>query len=196
LNFQNELNVVWQESRQGESFDKLYMQSHTNSGAKLWNPTGVALCKQFGRQSSPQIVPSVAGDFWVLWLDERARHLGVQLMAQRFNMSGQSQLLEEGFKLGESMDEWNPFCAVSNGAGDLFIAWTQNIGNEMKSVFVQKLDPAGNKSLDYEGKQMGEMTAMQSSPNLAPLASGGAFLCYIEGPAQSKVYSIKGAIIR
>lgn len=198
VNYQNELNIVWQESRQGEGFDKLYMQSHTSNGGKMWNTTGIPVCQMQGRQSSPQIVRSVAGDFWVLWLDERSRgSLGVLLMAQRFDMSGRTMLASEGLRLGEAMDEWNHFSGIGLSNGALVATWTQNIPGDKKKVYLQHLDSAGNKRFGYSGCNLGELTAHQTEPHVAYFPdSHHALLVFVEKSANQGAYSIKGAIVK
>lgn len=197
MNEHHELHIVWQESRQGEGYDKLYMQSHTSNGGKLWNPTGVPICKYPGKQSAPQIVAGEAGDFWVTWLDERDRqYLGVQLLVQKFDLGGNAVWQADGMKIGESMDEWNEYAAVANKNGHLVMVWTQRVSATAKHVFCQRLDPDGNKLYGFAGLEMAGADVHQFSPTVAAGAENQIMSLWVQQALQDGVHSIKGFVVK
>jgi hypothetical protein len=196
-NFENDLYIVWQEGRFGDGYEKLFMQCITPDGHRLWDYGGTQVCKYPGRQSKPLLVGDAGGNFWVSWLDQRDQNrLGVQLLAQKFNIGGDPQWQSDGIWVGESMEEWNDFEVGVNKRGYLYLVWNQKTASGKKNVFYQKLHPDGVKKFDYSGIRLGDEDENQLSPVIAVNNEGRALVCWVQhDPAQNK-YGIRATFVK
>lgn len=196
-NEQHELQIVWQESRQGDSYDKLYLQSHSSNGGRLWQSDGVPVCDRNGRQTAAKISAGDAGDFWVSWLDDRDRnYYGLQLMLQKYDLSGRALWRAEGIQVGEQLEEWNEFQCTTNRNGHLIAAWTQKSGGSSKHVYIQRLDPDGNKMLGAVGVNLGRSDVTHSSPAISAGKEGSQFVFWIEESLSDRYFSIKSYLVK
>lgn len=196
-NDQQELNIVWQESRQGDSYDQLYLQSHASGGGRLWQAGGVPVCSRSGRQTAAKISNGDAGDFWVSWLDDRDRnYFGLQLMIQKYDLAGRPLWSPDGIRVGEQLDEWNEFECVANRNGHLVAAWTQRVNSNAKHLYLQRLDPDANKVLGQVGIALGKPETNQSAPGLAMGKDGSVFAFWIEESLSDKQFTLKSYLIR
>ncbi|MBL0015768.1 MAG: hypothetical protein IPP17_04840 [Bacteroidetes bacterium] len=196
-NFEDDLYVVWQDGRHGEGIEKLFMQCITTSGSKLWDVGGVHVCNYPGRQSKPSILGDAAGNFWVAWLDEREKsRSGVQLIAQKYNIGGDSQWLPDGLSIGESMEEWNDYSLAINKNGYLYLAWNQTVSSKNKNVFYQKIHPDGTKKFEYSGLRMGGEFDHQMSPVVAVNLDGKGLIAWIQIDQVQNRTGIKAAFLR
>jgi hypothetical protein len=196
-NFEEDLYIVWQDGRDGENREKLFMQSITPSGQKLWDVGGMHTCDFPGRQSKPMMQGDAAGNFWVAWLDERdKRNLGVQLICQKFNIGGDPLWQAEGIGVGESMEEWNDFEVALNKKGYFFLAWNQTVAGGNKNVYYQKIHPDGTQKFDFGGYRLGDTDDNQLSPVIAVNPDGRALTCWIQINPVLKKYGIRATFVK
>ncbi|MEM6270279.1 MAG: hypothetical protein AAF998_12630 [Bacteroidota bacterium] len=180
-NFEDDLYLVWQESRFGDGYEKLIMQCITPNGRKLWDRNGILVCNFQGRQARPMIQGDAGGYFWVSWLDERYRaSAGVQLYAQRFDIGGTFQCRADGVPIGESMQEWNDYGIAINRNGYLYLTWNQQVASGNRNVFYQKLYDDGNKKYGFAGIRIGGETENQLNPAIAINHDGTVLITWIE----------------
>jgi hypothetical protein len=197
LNEHRELIVVWQESRQGDSYDRLYMQSHASNGARLRQSVSTSVSSGYGRQTASEITSGEAGDFWVMWLDDRDRnYLGLQLMIQKFDLAGQQQWRADGIQVGEQMEDWNEFASHANLNGHITAAWTQRINSRSKHLYAQRFDPDGNRVLGAAGIALGHPEVNQSSPDVVPGREGLFSVFWIEEALGDQQFTIRSILIR
>ena len=196
-NFEDDLYIVWQEGRFGDGYEKLFMQCITPAGQRLWDYGGTQVCKYPGRQSKPLMLGDAAGNFWMSWLDERAQNrLGVQLIAQKFNIGGDPQWQSDGVWVGENLEEWNDFEIALNKRGYMYLAWNQKVASGNKNVFYQKIHPSGDKKFDYSGIRLGDEDENQLSPVIAVNPDGKGLVCWIQHDPELKKYGIRATFVK
>ncbi len=196
-NFEEDLYIVWQDGRHGDGMEKLFMQSITPSGQKLWDMGGVHACNYPGRQSKPALLGDAAGNFWLSWLDEREKRLsGVQLVCQKYNINGDLQWKADGITVGESLEEWNDYEIASNKNGYFYLAWNQTVAGGKKNVYYQKIHPDGTKKFDFGGYRLGDAEENQLSPVIAVNQDGRALVCWIQNNVDEKKYGIKATFVK
>ncbi|MEM7038190.1 MAG: hypothetical protein AAF570_14495, partial [Bacteroidota bacterium] len=160
-----DLFLAWQEGRFGDGFEKLFLQCITPNGRKLWDRYGIQVCNHPGRQARPKLAVDDYGNLWVAWLDERnRRYAGVQLMAQKYDIGGEVKWQDDGVKLGESMEEWNPYGITLDAKGNFYAIWNQENASEHRNIFYQKINPDGAKKFGYGGNRMGGEAEHQNAP--------------------------------
>lgn len=196
-NFEEDLYIVWQDGRHGDGIEKLFMQSITSDGHKLWDMGGIHVCNYPGRQSKPSIIGDAAGNFWVAWLDERSkRTLGVQLLCQKYNIGGDHLWQEDGITIGESMEEWNDFEIGLNKNGYFYLVWNQLVAGGNHNVFYQKLHPDGSKKFDYSGFRLGGPEENQLSPVISVNPDGRTLVAWIQNIPDQNKFGIKATFVK
>jgi hypothetical protein len=196
INEQDELMVVWQESRQGDSYDRLYMQSHSSNGTRLRHSGSMPVGTGYGRQTAADLATGDGGDIWVSWLDDRDRNYrGLQLMVQKYDLAGQQQWNGDGVHVGEQLEDWNAYAMLPNSNGHLVAVWTQRASSTSKHLYVQRLDPDANRGLGLAGIALGRADCSQSSPGLAMTKDAVFSIYWIEevlGDQQFTIRSFSG----
>lgn len=196
-NFENDLYLVWQESRFNDGYEKLIMQCITPNGRKLWDRNGLLVCNFSGRQGHPMVVGENSGHFWVTWLDERYRSsAGVQLYAQRFNIGGEAQAREDGVPIGESMEEWNDYGIGVNQRGYIYLAWNQTVASGNKNLYYQKLYDEGDKKFGYGGLRLGGEDENQLNPTIAVNSDGKAIILWIQNLPNANSFGLKAVFVK
>jgi hypothetical protein len=197
VNEQNELNIGWQESHQGDSYDKLYLQSYTSNGGRLWESGGKPVCSHGGRQTAVQISSGAASDFWVTWLDDREKNFsGLQLMIQKYDLSGRALWNPDGIPLGERLEEWNEYVCISNYTGHITAAWTSRVTANSKHLYLQRVDPEASKTLGEKGFALGKPNTHQFSPKLVSGKGKETHTFWIEESLLERQFVINSYLIR
>ncbi len=180
-NFQNDLYLVWQESRFGDGYEKLFMQCITPSGRKVWERSGLMVCNFRGRQSSPTIFANEFGYFWISWLDERnAEFEGSSLFSQKFEIGGENEWTSYGVLIGSEMRDFGEYSMVLNNGGYLILSWIEE-GREAdgnSQICVQKVRPNGEKSYSRNLSKLKQEGSKQTSPAMAINNAGEIVLVF------------------
>lgn len=181
-NFQNDLVVIWQESRYGDGYEKLFMQCMTPNGRNLWGPTGKLVCNYPGRQSYPKMELDAYGNIYVSWLDQRTEELnGVRLISQKYNFDGYPQWKPDGVFLGENMTEYNPHSLIVDQEGRTHFVWNEKEYKGLRKSYTQTLNPQGQKKWDYSGKSLSKSESDQISPGIDINNDGKVLIIWGEG---------------
>jgi hypothetical protein len=176
-----DLVVVWEDARRGEGNEKIYMQRLSANGSRIWPAEGVAVCNQYGRQTKPNILTDKSGNFWVTWLDERAKSsVGVKLVAQQFLEDASPKWPVEGITLGSDLQENNDYQAALNLKGYAYFTWNQLNENGSRSAYYQKLSPEGTAKYGVFGYRLGNSDEEQSSPIIGINTQGRALVGWVQ----------------
>jgi MYXO-CTERM domain-containing protein len=151
----NQYLVVWEDYATGTD-SQIYAARVSLTGVVL-DPTGIELCSAATDQTRPRVAGTAAGDFFVVWADERAQVTtyidlyGTQVLADG------TVVTPDGARLTTSNDAMSPVIA-SDGTGYL-LAWYESSAPSINNVIeVSRLSPTG---------------ALLDSPPLRLTPSGG-----------------------
>jgi hypothetical protein len=113
--------IVWADDRYGADNTKIFIQKVDPTGASLWGTSGVQVCKQYGRQSQPRLIPDGEGGVIVIWLDQRhEQQAGISVFGQRFNARGEALWESWGVSFGQGLRMNTPF-GIANGPDGEFL---------------------------------------------------------------------------
>lgn len=181
-NFQDDLYLIWQEERFGDSDAKLFMQCLTPSGIRLWTGSGLRVCQKQGEQSSPMTITDSYGNLWVSWLDDRYMDVsGVGLFLQKFEIGGEEEWTSFGIHLGERIVGIGTYSIKLDKDGRLLAAWValdQTTGNQ--KVYFQTVTPEGNSTIGQTLVSPNEKETNQMSPAIEINESGEKVLIFLE----------------
>lgn len=191
-NFQGDLVVVWEDARRGEGNEKVYMQRLSANGSRLWQAEGVPVCNQYGRQTKPGILSDSEGNYWITWLDERAKSsVGVKLVAQQFSAEATPKWPIEGITLGSDLQENNEYQAAINKKGYAYFTWNQLNENGTHSAYYQKLSPEGTAKYGIFGYRLGGSDIEQVYPVIGINLQGRALVSWVQFDKEIANKSVK-----
>ena len=180
-NFQDDLYLVWEDSRLGDGNDKVVMQCLTPNGFKVWGSGGKLVCDNPGKQTSPKLLTDQSGNMWTTWLDTRnIAYNGQQLMAQKYDISGDPQWEKNGVLLGSELQEYNEYTFCLNAKGYSYYCWNSATPSGAKHVFYQKIRPDGMKKLNMDGIEIGAMQREHLFPVIGISTDGVVVISWVE----------------
>ncbi len=131
--------VVWADDRVEES--DIYGQRIYNDGSIAWQENGRPICWMPGKQKNPQIVKLKTEDWFVVWEDERYRH--IDLFSQKINNAGTPVWPQAGVPLAATRKDQESPVAALTPAGNVIVGWKDNrLGNY--DIYAQKISPEGS----------------------------------------------------
>lgn len=129
--------IAWWDDR--DVYSDIYIQRIGGDGTARWLPNGVPVCVAEGIQSEPQLIADDAGGAIIFWKDYR-RDYGEQTLddiyAQRINAAGEFLWEHNGIAVCTADGTQTTPRAASDGAGGIFIAWTDKRGGE-EDIYIQ-----------------------------------------------------------
>jgi len=181
-NFEHDLYLVWQEERFGNPDAKLFMQCLTPSGIRLWEPSGLRVCRNNGEQSFPDIVTDAYGNLWVSWLDSRYDDVsGTGLYIQKFEIGGDEVWTSNGIQLGERITGVGDYSICLDQEDRLMATWVAlDPTTEKEKVHFQIVTPDGNSIVQETLISNREERVDQSIPSIKVNESGGGVLIFRE----------------
>jgi hypothetical protein len=170
--------ITWEDHR-GAIVD-IYAQRVNASGTVLWTADGVPVCTATGGQYRPRIAPDGAGGAIIVWYDRR-NGTNFDIWAQRISASGVAQWTADGEPVNTNDEDQSWPEIVSDGAGGAIMAWRDRSNETGIDIFAQRVDANGNTLWATNGTTIcDEWTGDQLGVDLAPDASGGAFLVWVD----------------
>lgn len=192
VNFQHDVYLIWEDGRQGDGNEKIYMQSMSPQGTRIWGLVGQQACPLPGRQTKAAITANESGVLWAAWLDERTRSFdGHRLVVQKFDMGGNPMWETGGLPVGRGLEENNDYCLALNHNDYLFAVWTQKVAAGQREVRFQKLHPDGEMKFPSDGFSLLHDHADQLTPCLAVNAEGHAMTAWAERDLVTGAFSLQ-----
>jgi hypothetical protein len=169
----------------------IYAQRINASGVLQWTASGTHVCAAVGDQLDPTIVNDGEGGAIICWYDYRS---GKGVYAQRVNAAGVTQWTSNGIvvtatTIGTSNEYGPPM--VSNGAGEVTIAWTEN-RNGYSDIYSQRLNGLGLPQWAVGGVQI--TTAAGSGPALLNDGNGRTIIVWSGAGVRAQCINTSGAV--
>lgn len=181
------LLVVWQDNRSGNN--DFYAQRVNAAGVALWAANGVPVCNEASSQAYPFYtgfsfpVADGSGGFWFTWND--ARTTNNDIYVQHVSATGVAQFTTTGVATGLSVcnatGEQIAPDLTADGAGGVFVAWTDNrtVGNA--DLYASHVSAAGVVTAGgATGTALCLATGSQSGVRLASDGMGGLLACWLD----------------
>ena len=173
--------ITWYDSR-GEG--SIYAQRVDASGSIMWTANGVPLSPTSNLEVDPQICSDGTGGAIITWEDNRVDENG-DIYAQRINSTGVVQWTADGVPICTVSDFYSLYIPdpqiCSDGAGGAIITWKDNRDDSTTTIYVQKVNAAGNIQWTFNGKALCSIQRYNytTSPQICSDGSGGAFVVWI-----------------
>ncbi|HEX7401937.1 MAG TPA: T9SS type A sorting domain-containing protein, partial [candidate division Zixibacteria bacterium] len=140
--------VVWEDDRDGD--EDIYAQRYNGAGVAQDSNFKVNNSSALGDQKKPDVTRDYAGNFVIVWQDERSYStLGTEIYCRRYDSSGSP--LEEDFRVnddGGKAEQSNPQVA-SDSAGNFVVTWQDYRNDQFNyDVYAQRFDSEGNRIED------------------------------------------------
>ncbi len=148
----NGVFITWQDSRNEENTEDIYVQKISPDGQLLWNSDGIPVVTQPYIQKNPRIVSDNSNGCWIIWDDARNNdYPNIDIYIQHLNGNGEN-LLEENGRLVCNADEvqFSPLLKKST-TGYIFANWADNRGG-FTGIYYQTYDENNNELLENNGK--------------------------------------------
>lgn len=170
------------------SYDEsdIYAQRIDAAGNVLWAVgCGVPVCTASGKQSDPALATDGSGGAIVVWWDYRNGLSNADIYAQRIGAGGSILWAEGGVPVCAATSNQLGSRAASDGSGGAIVVW-QDYRNGTKNidVYAQRVDASGLTLWTTNGVAL-TGTGSQNLPCIAPDASGGAIVTWLDDRAVS-----------
>lgn len=171
--------VVWEDDRTEDMSDRnIYLQHVEIAGVVTGPDNGVAVCSFPHSQNDFALTSDGADGIFVVWTDDRA-WTHTDIYAQHYSGTAESWTQNGVLVCGASGSQSGPE-AVADGAGGVFITWTDNrLGDTAGKVYAQRLTSGGTASWAANGVSVSPMDGDHFSAVVATDGSGGAFLSWL-----------------
>jgi hypothetical protein len=175
--------IAWYDRRDGH-YD-VYAQRIDATGASLWDPDGVPICKKADDQDQVRIAPDGAGGMVIVWRDSRTG-LFTDIYAQRVDASGSTLWDPDGAPACSAAYNQQDPQITTDGTGGAIMVWldTRDLGTAR--IYGQRLDAAGGKQWTMNGIRICTYASDQFVPRIVSDDVGGAIVAWEdERPAGS-----------
>jgi hypothetical protein len=180
--------TVWEDSRYG--FTALYAQKCDESGNRLWDKNGVAVCDSDGNQNFAQVIADDSGGAIITWQDYR--NGSTDIFAQRLGFRGEALWNSEGVAVCQAAAGQFAPDLTTDGAGGAIIVWHDYRNSQGEDIYIQRLDKSGNMLWEKDGLPLCSAIGTQWFPKIASDGSGGAIVVWMDGRISSSDNNIFG----
>ncbi|HEX9782859.1 MAG TPA: hypothetical protein VGA56_09060 [Opitutaceae bacterium] len=171
--------AAWNDNRNLATNDQdVFAQYYNSNGIAQWPEDGVAVCTAPNRQDDVITVNAGNGSVYIVWSDERGSANNERIFAQRLNSEGAAQWTANGIRVGPNEFDQTDIVAVSDGAGNLLVTWSE-VSNNFRT-YVQKIDSSGALLWGLTGFEYSSgVFDGASDVNVVPDGAGGALVGWI-----------------
>ncbi len=173
--------VAWHDLRDPDNAD-IYMQRIASNGDLLWDENGNLLTGIAGPQEKPKITPDGTGNFIFSWRDMGTDSFG-DIKAQRVDLNGDLLWTNETEVYVGAAIQRNARITKASDDGAI-IVWEDGrneVSENYKDIYAQKLDINGNLQWNASGVEIVQALNDQLNPRLSGDASGGAWITWEDG---------------
>ncbi|MCK5052491.1 MAG: hypothetical protein KAS53_12270 [Candidatus Cloacimonetes bacterium] len=173
--------VAWHDTRDPDDAD-IYMQRIASNGDLLWDENGNLLTGIAGPQEKPKITPDGTGNFIFSWRDMGTDSFG-DIKAQRVDLNGDLLWTNEvEVYVGAAIQRNARITKASdNGAIIVWEDGRNEVSENYKDLYAQKLDINGNLQWNASGVEIVQALNDQLNPRLSGDANGGAWITWEDG---------------
>jgi len=142
-----------------------------------WGTYGTEVCNAPGNtpQQNPRIIPSAAGNYFIVWEDGRAGL--TKVYAQKIDSAGRKLWGEGGVALCSINGNQNNPRAIADNSGGLIIAW-QGYYEGTADIYAQHVGVSGQILWGSTGTIICRAAAGQFAPELVTDGAGGAIITW------------------
>jgi hypothetical protein len=177
--------VVWTDNRAEES--DIYAQRIYKDGRVAWQEAGRPVCALGGRQKNPQVIKLKTNDWFIVWEDDRNKHL--DLFAQKINSAGTALWKNGGISIATTRKEQESPAAALTPAGKVIVAWKDGrFGNY--DIFAQKISSAGTLLWKESGEVVCAAQGSVVQQNTALIHNGKGDVILVFEDARSGFFNI------
>ncbi len=147
----NGVFIVWQDGRNENNTEDIYVQKVSPEGNLLWNPEGIPVVMQPYNQKNPRIVTDNQNGCWIIWDDSRNNDFpNVDIYIQHFDANGNALLQENGEVVCNAEGlQFSPLVKKSTD-GHIFATWGDNRGG-YTGIYFQTYNQQGEPLLQDNG---------------------------------------------
>ena len=173
--------IAWHDTRDPDDAD-LYMQRIASNGDLLWDENGNLLTGTAGPQEKPKITPDGTGNFIFSWRDMGTDSFG-DIKAQRVDLNGNLLWASEvEVYVGTGIQRNARITKASdNGAIIVWEDGRNEINDDFKDLYAQKLDTNGNLQWNSSSVEIVQAMNDQLNPRLSGDDNGGAWITWEDG---------------
>jgi hypothetical protein len=169
--------VTWQDSRSG-TFEDLYAQRISASGAPQWTGDGVVVCPSSAGKWFPSAAADGAGGVVVAWWENRFGTYDIY--AQRLTDTGARAWLSSGVVVCNYYEDQRYPAIVSDGANGAIVTWQDGRSGVDDDIYAQRISAAGAEMWTTGGVLLSGAPLPQNLPSIATDGLNGAIVAWAD----------------
>ena len=178
--------MAWTDYRNAD-YD-IFARRINSAGVPQWVGNGIAICTESGQQAGAMVVASASGSAFIVWTDYRFG--GIDVLMQKVDASGNTLLSLNGTYVSAAADAQYLNSAISDGAGGMYVVWTDYRNLSDTDVYAQRVNAAGEAQWMLYGVPVAALAYNQTSPALVDDGANGAIVAWIDSRSSvPQVYS-------
>jgi len=157
----------------------LYAQHVDESGALLWETSGVVVCEAENGQLNCSTIGLGSDGVIFLWEDSR-NGFDKDVYAQRFSFDGDTLWTINGVAvIAEAEDQAAPDAALDI-YGNLIVTWEDYRNAAHMDIYIQKLDIDGQLLFQTSGIEVSTAALYQNSAKVLSDGQGGSYIVWVD----------------
>jgi hypothetical protein len=185
--------IIWEDGRDGGSFNDIYAQRINSAGVIQWTSNGVALSND-----SSSVIPTSTSDgsggAIITWMDNR-NGIANHIYAQRIDSTGDVKWTVNGVAICTAQYGGSHPTITSDGSGGAIITWEDLREGALNfDIYVQKINASGAVQWTENGVAICTATGNQVVPTIVSDGSGGEIITWGDkrgGGAYGDIYAQK-----
>jgi len=134
--------LVWSEHTDKDKDNDIYAQMFFSDGTKLWDADRLPINIFRGDQTSPKVVQSSDGGFFVVWQSDSAGKNNINIWCQRFFQNGKSDWRTPVPICAFSGNQKNP-AVTTDIDGSILVAW-EDYRHGNADIYGQRIEQDGS----------------------------------------------------
>jgi len=152
---------VWAEHEKGSNDNDIFAQMFFIDGTKIWNTGRLPINIFRGDQTSPKVVSSPDGGFFVVWQSDSAGENNINIWCQRFSQDGKAAWITPVPVCAFSGNQINPVITTDID-GSLLVAW-EDYRRGNADIYGQRIEQDGSFTGPEDGAVIDESLGNQTS---------------------------------
>lgn len=147
--------------------------------AAQWKANGVPVCATVGSRGDLAVIPDGTGGFFASWYDTRDEATNqTDIYLQRVDMFGYPLWINNGIAPNAGVTAQLAPALADDGAGGVFVVWSQGSGPTTLDLYAQRYDDSGNALWTPGGILVCNATDTQYLVTAVSDGSGGVWLAW------------------
>jgi hypothetical protein len=173
----NDMMMVWQDE------EDIHAQKLNVFGERLWQPQGIQVCSESGRQIHPRICRNGSGGCWISWTDYRE---GVKVYFQHLNREGLFLQKAQGSTFIQDPEALNgtgieSLSVLITHQDSMWVLWEDyRKGTNDPDIYITKCHNDGQSLFVENGLPVCTEIGEQTRPVMVPDLEGGVWVVWID----------------